>query len=90
MTSDTTFEALPAADIEVFTQAHCSPCRQVEALLRDHGVAFLVRRVDTDAAALEVLADHGYMGTPVTRIGETWIAGYHRGAIERALAASGL
>jgi glutaredoxin len=82
MTSD----RLSDVAIEVFTQRYCAPCRQVEALLRERGVAFVVRRVDTDAAALEVLASRGYMGTPVTRIGETWIAGYHKTAIERALA----
>ncbi len=76
-----------AGAVEVFTQAHCSSCREVERYLQDRGVAFTVRNVDAERAALEEISARGYMTTPVIRIGEHWIAGYKRRALERALKA---
>ncbi len=76
--------------VELFTQAHCGSCREVERYLRDRGVAFTVRNVDAEPAALEELAARGYMTTPVTRVGEHWIAGYRRRKLERALKAVGI
>ncbi len=76
-----------ASAVEVFTQAHCSSCREVEQYLRGRGVVFTVRNVDAEPAALEEISGRGYMTTPVTRIGEHWIAGYKRRALERALKA---
>ena len=55
--------------------------------MRDRGVAFTVRNVDAEPAALEEISARGYMTTPVTRIGEHWIAGYKRRELERALTA---
>ncbi len=72
-------------NIELFTQQHCAPCHQVEAFLQGRGVAFTIHRVDQDPAALEVLAQQGYMVTPVVRIGESWIAGFNRKELERLL-----
>jgi len=73
--------------VEVFTQPHCAPCRQVEAFLRDRGVSFTPRDVVLDPSALDRLVDRGFMSTPVTRIGEEWISGFDRRRLERALAA---
>ena len=78
-----------AGAVEVFTQTHCAGCREVERYLRDRGVAFKARRVDSEPAALEEIAARGYMTTPVTRIGEQWISGYKRRKLERALKAIG-
>lgn len=75
------------SDIEVFTQQYCAPCRQVEAFLRERGFEFTTRRVDEDASALDVLISHGYMMTPVVRIGESWVAGFNRKELERLLPA---
>ena len=76
-----------AGAVEVYSQAHCSSCREVERYLESRGVAFKVRSVDTEPAALEEISARGYMTTPVTRIGEHWIAGYKRRELERALKA---
>ena len=73
-------------EVEVFTQRHCAACRQVERFLMDRGVAFTARDVGEDAHALEKLTDRGYMSTPVTRIGDRWISGFNRKALEQALA----
>jgi glutaredoxin len=74
-----------SSDVEVFTQTHCSACRQVEAFLHERGVPFVSRDLTSDASALDAIASRGYMGTPVTRIGDSWIAGFNRKALERAL-----
>lgn len=73
--------------VVVFTQPHCAPCRQVESYLTERGIPFVMRDVLTDGDALAILAERGYMGTPVTRIGDEWIPGFRRAALDRALAA---
>ena len=73
-------------EAEVFTQAHCAACRQVEAFLRKRGVVFITRDVGTDSGALGELIERGYMTTPVTRLGDEWVAGFNRRALERVLA----
>lgn len=72
-------------DVEVFTQSHCAACRQVEAYLQERGVTFVTRDVSEDPAALDELIRRGYMGTPVTRIGSEWVAGFHRRVLDAAL-----
>ncbi len=75
-----------AGAVEVFTQAHCTSCREIERYLESRGIAFKVRSVDAEPA-LEEISARGYTTTPVTRIGEQWIAGYKRRELERALKA---
>lgn len=81
-------ETSQSPDIEVFTQTHCAPCRQLEAFLRQRGIPFTQRDVEADPVALEEIVARGYMGTPVIRIGETWVAGFRRTELERLLAAA--
>jgi len=71
--------------IEVFTQRHCASCRRVEGYLRELGVAFTVRDVTTDEAALDEIFNRGFMTTPVTHIGDQWIAGFKRKEFEQLL-----
>ena len=72
-------------EVEVFSQQHCAACRQVERFLAERGVPFAARDVGEDAQALEELTNRGYMSTPVTRVGDQWIAGFNRKALERLL-----
>jgi len=51
-------------------------------------VAVDVRDVAADASALAELEAEGYMTTPVTRIGDRWIAGFRRPEMESALDAA--
>ena len=78
-------DASTSAPIEVFTQRHCASCRRVERYLRDLGVPFEVRDVTSDAAALDEIFKRGFMTTPVTRIGDQWIAGFKRKKFEQLL-----
>ena len=70
-------------EIVVYTQPHCASCKQLERYLEDRGLAFTVRDVFADPAALEEITSRGYMSTPVTRIGDRWIAGFRRKELER-------
>ena len=90
MTNDSVTEPDVRASVVVFTQPHCAPCRQVEDYLTGRGVPFIVRDVLADEEALAVLESRGYMGTPVTQIGDHWIAGFRRDALDRALASMDL
>lgn len=69
----------------VYTQPHCSACNQVMRYLDDRGVVVVARDVVADASALAELEVEGYLTTPVTRIGERWIAGFKRGELDAAL-----
>ena len=54
----------------------------MERYLEERGLAFTVRDVFDDPAALEEISSRGYMSTPVTRIGDRWIAGFRRKEFE--------
>lgn len=73
------------AGIVVYVQPYCHPCHEVERLLAEQGVPFTSRDVSSDPDALAELAARGFMSTPVTRVGDTWIAGLSRGEIIRAI-----
>lgn len=75
-------------EIVVYTQTHCSSCKQVERFLADEGCEFTVRDVFEDAEALAEITSRGFMSTPVTRIGDDWIAGYRPGRIKKLIAAA--
>lgn len=70
-------------EIVVYTQPHCASCREVEQFLEQRGVAFVARDVFADPVALEEIAARGFMSTPVTRIGDRWIAGFNQKELER-------
>lgn len=76
-------EAAPTA--MVYTQPHCAACKQVMQYLDGRGVALVPRDVVADASALVELEAEGYLTTPVTRIGDRWIAGFKRGELDEAL-----
>lgn len=74
--------------VVLYTQPHCIPCHQVVRFLSERGVAFSEHDISRDAAALQSLVERGFMGTPVTRVGEWWVAGFNRPELERALDAT--
>lgn len=72
-------------DVVVYTQPHCAACSQVEHFLESRGVSFTLCDVSQSAAALDEIVSRGYMGTPVTRIGDRWVAGFRRKELESLL-----
>ncbi|MGE3414417.1 MAG: glutaredoxin family protein [Dehalococcoidia bacterium] len=75
------------AAVVVYTQPHCAPCRMVEQFLEQHAVSFVARDVTKDPDALNELVERGFMATPVTNIGEQWIAGFRRDELSDAITA---
>ena len=72
-------------EIVVYRQPHCASCDEVERFLDERGLEFEVRDVSQDTQALEEIASRGYMSTPVTRIGQHWVAGFPRKKLEDLL-----
>lgn len=72
-------------DIVVYTQPHCAACSQVKRFLESRGMPFTLCDVSQDEAALNEIVSRGYMGTPVTRIGDRWVAGFRRKELESLL-----
>lgn len=78
-------ESGAALDVVVYTQPHCAGCVEIERLLEEQHIAFRVRDVSVDVEALEEIADRGFVSTPVTRIGDHWVAGFRKKELERLL-----
>jgi glutaredoxin len=74
-------------EIVVYTQPHCSSCNQVEKFLDEEGFNFTSLDVSEDPVALEEITSRGYMSTPIIRIDDTWIAGFNRKKLKKALSA---
>lgn len=70
-----------AFEVELFTQSHCAPCRQVETFLREREVPYVRHDVTEDAHALDELVSRGYMATPLLRVGDEWVVGFDRKAL---------
>ena len=74
-----------STEVVLYTQPHSPTCRQVESFLRERGVAFAERDISRDPGAVAELVEQGFMSTPVTRVGETWVAGFSRSKLARVL-----
>ncbi len=75
-------------DITVYSTSWCSFCHQLKAWLKEQNLEF--KEVDIEAdqeAAKEVIAATKQMGVPVTKVGEHYIVGFDRPALEQALKA---
>jgi glutaredoxin len=57
----------------------------VERYLDERGIAYTIRDVFAEPDALEEIGSRGYMSTPVTRVGDQWVAGYRRKQLDRLL-----
>ncbi len=64
------------AAVLLYRQTHCASCGPVERYLRDHGVAFEARDIDTDPAAMAEFLTYGYLTTPLTVIDGTPVPGF--------------
>lgn len=61
----------------------------MERYLDERAIPYTVRDVFTEPDALEEIGSRGYMSTPVTRIGDQWIAGYRKDHLDRLLQQGG-
>ncbi len=64
------------AEIVVYTQPSCASCDQVQRFLRKQGVAFAVKDVGADPAAMAEFLPYGFLTTPLTVVDGTPVAGF--------------
>jgi glutaredoxin len=74
-----------AAGVSVYGTAWCSVCKQTKAYLTQKGVAFRLRDIEEDSAALAEYMSYGDNKVPLVLIGNTPIRGFDPSAIDRAL-----
>ncbi len=73
--------------VVLFTTPSCSWCRRAKKYFRENRVPFKEINVEKDQrAARDLVKKTGQMGVPVIKIGNRWIVGFDRPAIERELA----
>lgn len=71
----------------VYSSTNCHYCAQLKQYLKDQGIAYEERNIDTNEAYAQELRELGMMSVPVTVIGETTILGLNPSRIKKALAA---
>jgi glutaredoxin-like YruB-family protein len=73
-------------EVVVFSSAGCGPCKSVKEYLTRKGIAFTVREVSEDEAALRELVEtyHSHQ-TPTIVIGGQVVVGFNRSRIDKLL-----
>ncbi len=77
-------------DITVYTQSGCVTSQLWLEMLRDRGIPYTQKRIDSDPAAADELRQHGSLATPTTRV-EGWVlTGFHRPRLAELTELAGL
>ncbi len=74
-------------DIVVYSGIHCAPCEAVKSYLKQKGLHYTEKNINTDKAARQELRDMGMTSIPVTVIGDHRIQGFDKEKLEAALGA---
>lgn len=69
----------------VYTSNTCPYCTMAKDYLKEKGVDFEEKNVQTDAAARTELMDKGYTGVPVIVVGEEEIVGFDKARLDTLL-----
>ena len=78
------------AKVVVFSTPTCSWCRRAKKYFKENHVPFREVNVQRDtSAAREIQKKTGHTGVPVIKIGNRWIVGFDKPAIERELTLRG-
>jgi glutaredoxin 3 len=71
----------------LFSTSTCSWCRRAKRYFKEQGVAVKEINLERDPdAARDIARKTGQTGVPVIKIGSSWIVGFDKERIERALA----
>ncbi|MFK7692163.1 glutaredoxin family protein [Paenibacillus sp. HJGM_3] len=70
----------------VYSAPGCQDCEKVKQLLKTEGVAYEVKDVLTDASAREAVEKLGFLGIPVTVVGERAVKGFQPEELKKLLA----
>lgn len=71
--------------VTVFTSSTCPYCTMAKDYLKDKGVEFEEKNVQTDAQARDELMAKGYTGVPVIVIDNEEIVGFDKARLEKLL-----
>ncbi|WP_127585442.1 glutaredoxin family protein [Paenibacillus koleovorans] len=71
----------------VYSAKGCQDCEKVKQYLSEQGVAFEVKDVMADVQAREEVEKLGFLGIPVTVIGDQAVKGFQPGELKRMVAA---
>ena len=77
------------SEVVVYSGIHCAPCDAVKAFLKQRGVDYTEKNINTDKAARQELREMGMTSIPVTVIGDARIQGFEKEKLEEALALVG-
>lgn len=72
----------------VYSSTNCHYCAQLKQYLKDQGIAYEERNIDTNPEYAQQLEGMGLMSVPVTVIGGMHILGLNPSRIKKALTAS--
>lgn len=81
----------PDADVIIYGASWCGACRQAEAFLRQRNIPFVERDIEREPGARQAMMEAARgagvnpSGIPVIDFRGTIIAGFDRGALERAI-----
>lgn len=70
------------ANVTVYTSSTCPHCVTAKEYLKEKGVEFTEKNVQTDAAARKELVTMGHMGVPVIVIDGEEIVGFDKAKID--------
>lgn len=77
-----------APEVIVYSTKGCIDCELVKKWLTEKGIAFEVRDVMTSRAYQEEVERFGFMGVPVTVVGEKAFKGFHPDELEKLFVSS--
>ena len=68
--------------VTVYSSATCGYCHQVKAFLKENGVSYTEKNVDTDATAQKEMMAMKAQGVPVIKVDDEIIMGFNRPRLE--------
>lgn len=71
--------------VKVYTSSTCPYCVMAKDYLKERGIEFEEKNVQTDKEARAELMKMGYTGVPVVVIGDEEIVGFDKAKIDSAL-----
>ena len=77
-------------DITVYTQSGCVTSQLWLEMLRDRGIPYTQKRIDSDLAAADELRRHGSLATPSTLVEGQVLTGFHRARLAELMGLAGL
>ena len=72
-------------DITVYSKPNCGGCKLVKAWLDSNEIPYTETNVFEDEEGMSFIADNGFMGLPVTLVGDNIVDGANPIELEKAL-----